>query len=167
MGCPQVSCQDRRLKTPGWKQGPGGKYGRPRLGIIAGTRSPTLPPPRNPGSAPPSAPGLDIDGLYRISGNLATIQKLRYKVDHGEARPHPLPQSLKAREGTDLPSILPSSGTDERLDLDDGRWEDVHVITGALKLFFRELPEPLFPFSHFRQFIAAISEHLGQVGRMG
>ncbi|XP_065754206.1 rho GTPase-activating protein 27 isoform X9 [Phocoena phocoena] len=71
--------------------------------------------------------GLDIDGLYRISGNLATIQKLRYKVDH-----------------------------DERLDLDDGRWEDVHVITGALKLFFRELPEPLFPFSHFPQFIAAI-----------
>ncbi|XP_077020184.1 rho GTPase-activating protein 27 isoform X2 [Tamandua tetradactyla] len=73
------------------------------------------------------ARGLDIDGLYRISGNLATIQKLRYKVDH-----------------------------DERLDLDDGRWEDVHVITGALKLFFRELPEPLIPFSHFRQFIAAI-----------
>ncbi|XP_063156572.1 rho GTPase-activating protein 27 isoform X2 [Candoia aspera] len=25
--------------------------------------------------------GLDIDGLYRINGNLATIQKLRYKVD--------------------------------------------------------------------------------------
>ncbi|XP_057571714.1 rho GTPase-activating protein 27 isoform X3 [Hippopotamus amphibius kiboko] len=73
------------------------------------------------------ARGLDIDGLYRISGNLATIQKLRHKVDH-----------------------------DEHLDLDDGRWEDVHVITGALKLFFRELPEPLFPFSHFRQFIAAI-----------
>ncbi|XP_014302901.2 LOW QUALITY PROTEIN: rho GTPase-activating protein 27 [Myotis lucifugus] len=73
------------------------------------------------------ARGLDIDGLYRISGNLATIQKLRYKVDH-----------------------------DERLDLEDGRWEDVHVITGALKLFFRELPEPLFHFSHFRQFIAAI-----------
>ncbi|XP_042330399.1 rho GTPase-activating protein 27 isoform X2 [Sceloporus undulatus] len=71
--------------------------------------------------------GLDIDGLYRISGNLATVQKLRYKVDH-----------------------------DERLDLDDGRWDDVHVITGALKLFFRELPEPLFPFSHFDKFIAAI-----------
>ncbi|XP_006833588.1 PREDICTED: rho GTPase-activating protein 27 isoform X2 [Chrysochloris asiatica] len=73
------------------------------------------------------ARGLDIDGLYRISGNLATIQKLRYKVDH-----------------------------EERLDLDNGRWEDVHVITGALKLFFRELPEPLFPFSHFHQFMAAI-----------
>ncbi|KAM8988758.1 rho GTPase-activating protein 27 isoform 3-T3 [Ara ararauna] len=71
--------------------------------------------------------GLDIDGLYRVSGNLATIQKLRYKVEH-----------------------------DEQLDLDDGRWEDIHVVTGALKLFLRELPEPLIPFSHFEQFIAAI-----------
>ncbi|XP_075032509.1 rho GTPase-activating protein 27 isoform X2 [Mixophyes fleayi] len=71
--------------------------------------------------------GLDIDGLYRVSGNLAVIQKLRYKVDH-----------------------------DENFNLDDGRWEDVHVITGALKLFFRELPEPLFPYSHFDKFIEAI-----------
>ncbi|XP_061565244.1 rho GTPase-activating protein 27 [Cololabis saira] len=70
--------------------------------------------------------GLDIDGLYRVSGNLAVIQKLRYKADH------------------------------EELDLEDGQWEDVHVITGALKLFFRELPEPLFPFSHFNKFITAI-----------
>ncbi|NWV46105.1 RHG27 protein, partial [Daphoenositta chrysoptera] len=28
---------------------------------------------------------------------------------------------------------------DEQLDLDDGRWEDIHVVTGALKLFLREL----------------------------
>ncbi|NWQ68154.1 RHG27 protein, partial [Neopipo cinnamomea] len=45
---------------------------------------------------------------------------------------------------------------DEQLDLDDGRWEDIHVVTGALKLFLRELPEPLVPFSHFDKFIAAI-----------
>ncbi|NXG46709.1 RHG27 protein, partial [Psilopogon haemacephalus] len=45
---------------------------------------------------------------------------------------------------------------DEQLDLDDGRREDIHVVTGALKLFFRELPEPLVPFSHFDKFIAAI-----------
>ncbi|XP_036384993.1 rho GTPase-activating protein 27-like isoform X2 [Megalops cyprinoides] len=71
--------------------------------------------------------GLDIDGIYRVSGNLAVIQKLRYKADH------------------------------EELDLEDGQWEDVHVITGALKLFFRELPEPLFPYSHFSSFITAIN----------
>lgn len=70
--------------------------------------------------------GLDIDGLYRVSGNLAVIQKLRFKADH------------------------------EELDLEDGQWEDVHVITGALKLFFRELSEPLFPFSHFYKFIDAM-----------
>ncbi|KAJ8379032.1 hypothetical protein AAFF_G00232010 [Aldrovandia affinis] len=70
--------------------------------------------------------GVDIDGIYRVSGNLAIIQKLRYKADH------------------------------EELDLEDGQWEDIHVITGALKLFFRELPEPLFPYSHFSRFIAGI-----------
>lgn len=47
----------------------------------------------------------------------------------------------------------------EELNLEDGQWEDVHVITGALKLFFRELPEPLFPYSHFEAFISAISEN--------
>uniref|UniRef100_A0A671LTG4 Rho GTPase-activating protein 27-like n=1 Tax=Sinocyclocheilus anshuiensis TaxID=1608454 RepID=A0A671LTG4_9TELE len=73
--------------------------------------------------------GLKIDGLYRVSGNLAVIQKLRYKADH-----------------------------EEDLDLEDGQWEEIHVITGALKLFLRELPEPLFPFSFFDRFIAAIRD---------
>lgn len=27
--------------------------------------------------------GLDVDGLYRVSGNLAVIQKLRFAVNHG------------------------------------------------------------------------------------
>ncbi|KAF7644542.1 hypothetical protein LDENG_00220150 [Lucifuga dentata] len=71
--------------------------------------------------------GLDVDGIYRVSGNLAVIQKLRHKADH-----------------------------EEQLELEDGQWEEIHVITGALKLFFRELPEPLFPFSCFSKFIAAI-----------
>ncbi|XP_060946897.1 rho GTPase-activating protein 27 isoform X1 [Limanda limanda] len=71
--------------------------------------------------------GLDVDGIYRVSGNLAVIQKLRHKADH-----------------------------EEQLDLDDGLWQEIHVITGALKLFLRELPEPLFPFSCFDKFIAAI-----------
>jgi len=28
--------------------------------------------------------GLDVDGLYRVSGNLAVIQKLRFAVNHGK-----------------------------------------------------------------------------------
>ncbi|XP_057214761.1 rho GTPase-activating protein 27 isoform X2 [Triplophysa rosa] len=69
--------------------------------------------------------GLGIDGLYRVSGNLAVIQKLRFKADH------------------------------EDLDLEESNW-DTHVITGALKLFFRELQEPLFPYNLFNEFISGI-----------
>ncbi|XP_005994728.1 rho GTPase-activating protein 12b isoform X2 [Latimeria chalumnae] len=71
--------------------------------------------------------GLDIDGLYRVSGNLAIIQKLRFAVNH-----------------------------DEKLDLNDSKWEDIHVVTGALKMFFRELPEPLFTYNYFNDFVQAI-----------
>ncbi|KAM4605182.1 rho GTPase-activating protein 12-like isoform 2-T2 [Polymixia lowei] len=71
--------------------------------------------------------GLSIDGLYRVSGNLAVIQKLRYAVNH-----------------------------DEKVNLTDGKWEDIHVTTGALKMYFRELPEPLFTYSLFHDFVNAI-----------
>ncbi|XP_053322514.1 rho GTPase-activating protein 12 isoform X9 [Spea bombifrons] len=73
--------------------------------------------------------GLQVDGLYRVSGNLAVIQKLRFAVTH-----------------------------DEKLDLNDSKWEDIHVITGALKMFFRELPEPLFTYNYFNDFVDAIKQ---------
>lgn len=37
------------------------------------------------------------------------------------------------------------------------REEDVHVLTGALKLFFRELSEPIFPVNLAKDFIFANS----------
>lgn len=52
-------------------------------------------------------------GIYRTSGNLATIQKIRFEVDKG------------------------------RLAILDDFSKDVDVLTGSLKLFFRELKEPL------------------------
>ncbi|XP_039510094.1 rho GTPase-activating protein 15 isoform X3 [Pimephales promelas] len=70
--------------------------------------------------------GLETDGIYRVSGNLAVIQKLRFSVNH------------------------------ERLDLDDPQWDDIHVITGALKLFFRELPEPLIPYGFFHDIVETV-----------
>uniref|UniRef100_A0A671X478 Rho GTPase activating protein 12a n=1 Tax=Sparus aurata TaxID=8175 RepID=A0A671X478_SPAAU len=71
--------------------------------------------------------GLCIDGLYRVSGNLAVIQKLRFAVNH-----------------------------DEKVNLVDGKWEDIHVTTGALKMYFRELPEPLFTYALFHDFVNSI-----------
>ena len=46
---------------------------------------------------------------------------------------------------------------DETVSLADGKWEDIHVTTGALKMYFRELPEPLFTYSLFHDFVNAIS----------
>lgn len=52
-------------------------------------------------------------GIYRTSGNLAIIQKIRLDVDKGS------------------------------LEILDRHSKDVDVLTGSLKLFFRELKEPL------------------------
>ncbi|KAM6990227.1 rho GTPase-activating protein 12-like isoform 2-T2 [Tautogolabrus adspersus] len=71
--------------------------------------------------------GLCVDGLYRVSGNLAVIQKLRFAVNH-----------------------------DEKVNLADAKWEDIHVTTGALKMYFRELPEPLFTYAFFHDFVSSI-----------
>lgn len=38
--------------------------------------------------------------------------------------------------------------------------EDIHVLTGALKLFLRELAEPIFPASIHKDFMSAMSKKL-------
>ncbi|XP_036616252.1 rho GTPase-activating protein 9 isoform X3 [Trichosurus vulpecula] len=78
--------------------------------------------------------GLDVDGIYRVSGNLAIIQKLRFLVDRERA---------VTSDGRYLFPEQP--GQEGRLDLDSAEWDDIHVVTGALKLFLRELPQPLVP----------------------
>ncbi|XP_068123555.1 rho GTPase-activating protein 9 isoform X2 [Hyperolius riggenbachi] len=89
--------------------------------------------------------GLDVDGIYRVSGNLSIIQKLRFIVDRERA------------VTTDGRYLFPEQLTqEEKLDLNDSEWEDIHVITGALKMFFRELPEPLIPFCMFDDFVSAV-----------
>lgn len=67
-------------------------------------------------------------GLYRTSGNLATIQKIRFDVDNG------------------------------RLNTLNQYSKDPDVLTGSLKLFFRELKEPLIPYE--------VCEKLADIVRM-
>ena len=43
----------------------------------------------------------------------------------------------------------------DNFDLTDSEW-DIHVLTGVLKLFFRELMEPLIPFRFLDRFINAM-----------
>ena len=44
------------------------------------------------------------------------------------------------------------------MDLDNPEWSDVNIVTGCLKLYLRELPDPLLPFRMYRPFLDAASE---------
>ncbi|KAM6470071.1 rho GTPase-activating protein 9 isoform 3-T4 [Liasis olivaceus] len=101
--------------------------------------------------------GLDADGIYRVNGNLAIIQKLRFIVDRERA------------VTSDGRYVFPEQRCqEEKLNLTNPQWDDVHVITGALKLFFRELPEPLVPYSHVDGFIDSVklSDHKEKVSKL-
>jgi len=74
---------------------------------------------------------MDTDGVYRQSGNLSHVQKIRLRVDQGDV------------------DVLAAC-------------DDVHVLTGALKLFFRELREPLIPWECVSGLLAASQQCNGQ-----
>ncbi|KAJ3120297.1 hypothetical protein HK100_012858 [Physocladia obscura] len=70
--------------------------------------------------------GLRTQGLYRVSAAHHSVQKLRSLFDKDS----------------------------EKVDLDE--WsEDISVVSSALKLYFRELPNSLFPKSMYHAFIEA------------
>lgn len=75
--------------------------------------------------------GLNTVGLYRISGTSTQIQRLKSSFDRNCAT-------------VDL-------STDENS-------SDVNNITSVLKLWFRELPDPLFPQSSYQHFMNAASK---------
>ncbi|KAA8587323.1 hypothetical protein FQN60_016185, partial [Etheostoma spectabile] len=69
--------------------------------------------------------------------------------------------SLCQRENVTVPTFVKMcidhvENTDEKVNLMDDKWEDIHVTTGALKMYFRELPEPLFTYALFHDFVSAI-----------
>ena len=76
--------------------------------------------------------GLDSEGIYRISGNSNHISQLRAQFDHDSSK----------------------------IDFRDPQsfFHDVNSVAGLLKLFFRDLPDPLFTEEHYQEFIDAASE---------
>ncbi|KAJ1159734.1 hypothetical protein NDU88_000239 [Pleurodeles waltl] len=74
------------------------------------------------------ARGLRCEGLYRVSGSSDRIEALRMAFNSDAA-----------------------SGTRSAQSC-----EDVHALAGALKLFLRELPIPLIPFSLYQRTIDAV-----------
>ncbi|GAA5877419.1 hypothetical protein JCM1840_006095 [Sporobolomyces johnsonii] len=63
------------------------------------------------------ATGLDFEGIYRVPGKLATIQQFVHQMEKEEST------------------------------FEFGQVDDVSAVAGVLKLYLRQLPIPLFPFS--------------------
>ena len=70
--------------------------------------------------------GLTSQGIYRLSGNAATITRLKGQVNQGQY--------------TEL--------LDPNL--------DINAISGLLKLYFRELLDPLIPFEFYDRFVGSM-----------
>lgn len=73
-----------------------------------------------------------VDGIYRLSGILSNLQRLRIAFDSGDEPPN----------------------------LEDPRYlNDIHCISSLLKTYFRELPNPLFTHELYDKFVAAIEKN--------
>ena len=72
--------------------------------------------------------GMTEEGIYRLSGNAVGIQELKHLYDT----------------------------TSEGVDLTKPQWNDINLITGTLKLFLRELHDPVIPYQSYSQFMDAI-----------
>nr|WEL12731.1 phosphoinositide-3-kinase regulatory subunit alpha/beta/delta [Halisarca dujardinii] len=73
--------------------------------------------------------GLEVEGVYRMSARQADVTSLKRSFEEGERR-----------ETANL------------------TWEEVHIYANLLKLYFRELPDPLFTFQAYNSFVEAATE---------
>ncbi|CAL4085786.1 unnamed protein product, partial [Meganyctiphanes norvegica] len=72
-----------------------------------------------------------IDGIYRLSGITSNIQKLRNTFDEDR---------------------VPDLYTDESI------VQDIHCVSSVLKMYFRELPNPLLTYQLYDKFVAAVMQ---------
>ncbi|GAB6025117.1 N-chimaerin, variant 2 [Chamberlinius hualienensis] len=74
--------------------------------------------------------GIDIEGLYRVSGFNDDIEAVKAAID---------------KDG-------------ENAEISPKAYEDINVIAGVLKLYFRLLPIPLITFDSYQHFISAVKK---------
>ncbi|XP_056008961.1 active breakpoint cluster region-related protein-like isoform X8 [Ostrea edulis] len=109
----------------------GGLFGT-RIGIACSRERKTVPSFVTACIKEVEARGMEEVGLYRISGVTSDIQRIKKAFD----------KNLRAGL-----NVLGDS--------------DINAVTGVLKLYFRELPEPLFSEASYKQFIDTIGLHDG------
>jgi hypothetical protein len=78
--------------------------------------------------------GLNVEGIYRQSGSMTHIQKLKNMFDTESSNP-----ALDFRNPENF-------------------YHDVNSVTGLLKQFFRDLPDPLLTLEYHDSFVAAAKQ---------
>jgi hypothetical protein len=97
--------------------------------------------------------GLEVEGIYRLSGTASHVTKIRAMFDNGEDHSPILNAPRKFFSQT-----VDASNVDFRNP--ENFFHDVNSVAGLLKQFFRDLPDPLFTAEHYNAFIDAASEFL-------
>jgi hypothetical protein len=78
--------------------------------------------------------GLQTEGIYRVSGSVTTLGKLKHLFDFE-------PEHIDFRTPA-------------------GFFGDIHAVAGILKQYLRELPDPLLTRSYYQDFIRVACNHL-------
>ena len=93
--------------------------------------------------------GVSTVGVYRIGGTMSKVTRLKERLDKGVCR-FVVPLTTNAHSPIDL----------DATNLDAEEWSgDISNVTSVLKLWLRELPEPLLTMHLHQGFLSAASKH--------
>jgi hypothetical protein len=95
--------------------------------------------------------GLEIVGIYRLSGTTSKIQKLKGLLERGV---------FPSQRVFSFIDIIYDCLDVDSVNLNTDEWRsDINInnVTSVLKLWLRELPEPLLTFNLYQGFIDAAS----------
>lgn len=92
--------------------------------------------------------GLHHQGVFRVSGSQLEINSFKESFERGN--------EIFGSFSLVKESSFGFSGEDPLTDVADA--SDVNSVAGVLKLYFRELREPLFPIFMFDQFVECSSK---------
>jgi hypothetical protein len=99
--------------------------------------------------------GLGVEGIYRQSGSLNHVNKLKNMFNSGMCYTN----SIRGVRWTELFADRRADSENPLLDFrnPENFYHDINSVTGLLKQFFRDLPDPILTLEHHDSFIAAAS----------